>query len=224
MFHINNNGEGSEQCKRSQYEEEENGYTITDKMLDGTLMADEVSLSSIQDYQIWQALFGEDFILKGFPTEDGSGLVVRGNNTLVMSAGSRHKDAVWEFMRSLLTKEYYEKEKVAGFPTLISAYNQMNDRYMTPEYGVDENGNQIELSKGSYSTGNFFMDFRISTEEEAEWLTDVIEHCDRAFWSDCQLENIVSEEAAAFFEGQKSVKNTADIIQNRVKMYDIKPA
>lgn len=204
---------------REQYEEGKNGYTVTDKMLDGTLMAEEVSLSSLQDYQIWQALFGEDFILKGFPTEKGTGLVVRGNNMLAINAGSVHKEAAWEFMRSLLTKKHYETENVPGFPTLISAYNKRNEIYMTPEYQLDENGEQTELSKGSYSLENFSVDFRTSTEKEEKWMTDIIESCDRSFSGDYQLENIIREEAVAFFEGQKSAQETADIIQNRVKIY-----
>lgn len=197
----------------------ENNYSITDKILDGTLMADETSLSSIQDYQRLQALFGEDFILKGFPTENGTGLAVRGSNMLVINAGSGHKEGAWAFMRSLLTEQYYEKESVMGFPTLVSAYNRINEEYMTPDYTLDENGNRIEASKGSYSEGNFSVKFRTSTEEEAEWITDVIEHCDRVYLYDSQIINIISEEAAAFFEGQKSAEETAEIIQNRVKVY-----
>lgn len=203
---------------KNQYEEDAE-YTITEKMQNGTVMADEVCLSSIQDEQKLQALFGGDFLLKGFPTDEGEGLAVQGNNVLVINAGSKHKDAAWEFMRSLLTKEYYETEKVTGFPTLISAYNQINEEYMTPDYTQDENGEQTEESKGSYSEGSFFVEYRTSTKEEAEWMTDVIAHCDRTFMGDTQIENIVMEEAAAFFSGQKSVEETAEIIQNRVKIY-----
>lgn len=50
-------------------------------------------------------------------------------------------------------------------------------------------------------------------------MTDVIAHCDRTFMGDTQIEGIVMEEAAAFFSGQKSVEETAEIIQNRVKIY-----
>lgn len=201
------------------YEGEEEGYGITEKMLDGTLMAEEISFASIQDRQIWEALFGRDFVLKGFPAVEGTGLTVRGNNLLAINAGSEHKEAAWEFIRSLLTEEYYEKEKVKGFPTLIAAYERLNAVCMTPEYEEDENGNRTELSKGAYGQGDFHVDFKTSTEEEAAWMTDVINHCDRAVFEDNQLINIIQEEAAAFFKGQKTARETAEIMQSRVRMY-----
>lgn len=195
------------------------GDSITDKMLDGTLMAEEISLSSLQERQIWEAIFGREFIIKGFPTEEGTGLSVRGNNLLAINAKSRYKETAWKFVKSLLTEEYYENEKVEGFPTRIQAYDRMNEVYLTPEYVMDEDGNQTEQMKGSFEQGDFHVDFRTSTEEEAEWLTDVIKHCDRAVSDDKQLMNIITEEAAAFFEGQKTAQETAEIIQSRVKMY-----
>lgn len=34
-----------------------------------------------------------------------------------------------------------------------------------------------------------------------------------------EINNIITEEAAAFFEGQKSAKDVADVVQSRVKIY-----
>lgn len=50
-------------------------------------------------------------------------------------------------------------------------------------------------------------------------MTDVINHCDRAVFEDNQLINIIQEEAAAFFKGQKTARETAEIMQSRVRMY-----
>lgn len=202
-----------------QYDERQNDYSITDKILDGTLIAEEVSFSSIQDYQIWEGLFDEDFVIKGFPAAFGTGLAVRGDNLLAINAKSEYKEAAWEFVRSFLTEEYYQNEEVTGFPTLIRAYDQINESYITPEYEMDENGNETERSKGSFSIGDFSVEFRTSTKEEAERITDVIQNCDRAASDDKHLMKIVQEEAAAFFAGQKSAQETADVIQSRVQVY-----
>lgn len=198
---------------------EQGDYSVIDKILDGTLMAEEISLSSLQDYQVWEALFGRDFCIKGFPAVEGTGLAVQGNNLLAVNAKSEYKKAAWEFVRSLLTEEYYQRESVTGFPTRIQAYEQMNEEYTTPEYDVDENGKETERSKGSFGIGDFSVEFRTSTEEEAAWMTDLIQHCDRADSNDEELMKIVQEEAAAFFEGQKTAQETAEVIQSRVKMY-----
>ena len=36
---------------------------------------------------------------------------------------------------------------------------------------------------------------------------------------DSSVENIIAEESAAFFEGQKSAKDVAGVIQSRVQIY-----
>lgn len=156
---------------------------------------------------------------KGFPAVQGTGLTVRGNNLLAINAKSEYKETAWEFVRSFLTEEFYQNKEVAGFPTLIRAYDQINESYITPEYDVDENGNKTERSKGSFSIGDFSVEFRTSTKEEAEKMTDVIQSCDRAASDDKQFMKIVQEEAAAFFAGQKSAQKTADVIQSRVQVY-----
>lgn len=156
---------------------------------------------------------------KRFPAVQGTGLTVRGNNLLAINAKSEYKETAWEFVRSLLTEEFYHNKEVAGFPTLIRAYDQINESYITPEYDVDESGNKTERSKGSFSMGDFSVEFRTSTKEEAEKMTDVIQSCDRAASDDKQFMKIVQEEAAAFFAGQKSAQETADVIQSRVQVY-----
>jgi len=40
-----------------------------------------------------------------------------------------------------------------------------------------------------------------------------------AFENDEEIYGIISEETGAFFHGQKSAKEVADIIQNRVSIY-----
>ena len=42
---------------------------------------------------------------------------------------------------------------------------------------------------------------------------------DSSSYYDASVENIINEEAAAYFAGQKGAEETADIIQSRVKVY-----
>lgn len=189
------------------------------KIQDGTLMLMSTSFSSVQEYQMQSAMFGEPITMIGYPTTEGIGSVISGQNTYAMNSKSKNKEAAWEFLKYFLTEEYYEDNHVWGFPTLISQYNKVNEEYMTPEYYTDENGNQVEQSKGGWGWDDFYIDLYAATQEEVDAVTELINSCDRTYSYDAQLIQIITEEAAPFFEGQKTAQDVSDIIQSRVKMY-----
>ena len=57
------------------------------------------------------------------------------------------------------------------------------------------------------------------TEEEAAAIKTFLGSLNRTAFIDNNVENIIAEEAAAFFEGQKSAEDVASVIQSRVKIY-----
>ena len=52
-----------------------------------------------------------------------------------------------------------------------------------------------------------------------EAIRNLIENTDTLYQYDQKMMEIITEEANAFFEGQKSAKEVADIIQNRIQVY-----
>ena len=189
------------------------------KIQDGTLLLMSTSFSSVQDYQMQSAMFGEPITIIGYPTTEGIGSAISGQNTYAMNAKSKNKEAAWEFLKYFVSKDYYEDNHVWGFPTLIREYDKVNEEYMTPEYYTDENGNQVEQSKGGWGWDDFYVDLYAAKQEEVDAITALIHSCDRSYSYDTQLIQIITEEATPFFESQKNVQEVADIIQSRVKMY-----
>ncbi len=204
---------------QEKYQYDEDAPSTPSKIQDGTLLLLSTSFSSVQDYQMHSAMFGEPITLIGYPTFSGSGNAISAQNCFAINAKSKNKDAAWQFIKSFLTPEHYEDGRVWGFPTLISAYDKVNEEYMTPEYYEDENGEQVEQSKGGWGWDDFHIDLYAAKQEEVDAVTELINSCDRSYSYDMQLMDIINEEAAPFFEGQKTVQDVADIIQSRVKMY-----
>lgn len=201
------------------YQYDEDAPSTPSKIQDGTLMLMSTSFSSVQEYQMQSAMFGEPITMIGYPTTKGTGSAISGQNTYAMNAKSKNKEAAWEFIKYFISEDFYEDNHVWGFPTLISEYNKVNEEYMTPEYYTDENGNQVEQSKGGWGWDDFYVDLYAATQEEVDAVTELINGCDRSYSYDTQLIQIITEEAAPFFEGQKGAQEVADIIQSRVKMY-----
>ncbi len=91
---------------------------------------------------------------------------------------------------------------------------------MTPEYYEDENGEQIEQSKTSWGYDDFNMEIYAATQEEIDQVRALLESAEKISGNvDEQLTNIITEESAAFFKGQKSAADTANVIQNRIQIY-----
>lgn len=206
---------------QKEYQPEESTSDTVTKIRNGQLLLLETGISSVQDYQMCAAMFDEPITFIGYPSTDGTGSVIRSQISLAVNSKSQKKEGAWQFIRSFLTPEAYEKSAVSsfGFPTLISAYDKQNEAYMKPEYYTDENGEQIELSKGRLSLNDFSIDLYAATQEDIHKITDLISGCNKSYEYDEQLLKIITEEAQPYFEGQKTAQEAACIIQNRAQIY-----
>ena len=83
---------------------------------------------------------------------------------------------------------------------------------------MDENGNKEEYEDIMYIGGE---EIPISpmTQQEADELVEQLYSFTQVYKRDDTLENIIEEEAAPYFAGQKSAKDVAAIIQSRVQIY-----
>lgn len=90
-----------------------------------------------------------------------------------------------------------------------------------PIVALDENGEpMIANGGGGVSYGDdWSYEYHITTEEEADRVEKLISIAKPAGNFDIEILNIVSEEAQAFFKGQKSAKDVAGVIQSRVQVY-----
>ena len=98
-----------------------------------------------------------------------------------------------------------------------------NLTYQTPEllekpYYMDENGEKVEYEDTIYINEESIPIPTMSQEQLDEFVA-FIESVDKKTYYNEAVMNIINEEAAAFFEGQKSAADVAGIIQSRVQIY-----
>lgn len=107
-----------------------------------------------------------------------------------------------------------------GFPILKSALDKQFEKDMTPEYYEDENGEKVEQEKTTWGYDDFEIAIYAAKQEEVDAVRSLLESAERISGSvNEQLMNIITEESAAFFKGQKSAADTANVIQNRIQIY-----
>ncbi len=84
---------------------------------------------------------------------------------------------------------------------------------------TDENGNEVEVSKSGVGVDGFFVELYAVTREQADQILAVIDSADSAIVFDESVMDIIKDEAKAYFAGEKTVEETAALIQNRVSLY-----
>lgn len=178
-------------------------------------------LTYLDSFDTWNYMrkgaFGEEITMIGFPAAGGNGAVIMPNLDLAMSARSKNKEGAWEFLRHFIT-EKYQKEVSYGWPLYIKCMEELKEKAQKRQSYEDENGNLVEYDP-EYTIGGITIPITPMSGEEAERIEQYILSVDQAYSYDANLVNIIEEEAAPYFSGQKSAKEAADIIQSRAQIY-----
>lgn len=156
----------------------------------------------------------------GYPSAVGGGSQFSLGNSLSITASCQDVDAAWSFVRTLLTEAHQSSFYIYGFPTNRHLFEAMAEELMTPEYQVNpETGALEEAIKGSYGTDEMAVSFYAMTQEEYDLFMTLYASCTTVSVSNHMVEAIINEEAALFFDGQKTAEDAAKSIQARVSLY-----
>lgn len=178
----------------------------------------QLYLDGFENYNYMKkVVFGEDITFIGFPAQEGNGSVIVGQLEMAMSSKSKHKDGAWEFIRYFLLDEYQSQISYYWPLSMKQAEILKAEAQKKPSY-EDENGNRIEYEP-TYTVGDVEIAVGPLTAGEAEEVFAFVKSIDQIYAYNENLVNIVMEEAASYFSGQKSVKEAADVIQSRVQIY-----
>ncbi|WP_044912679.1 extracellular solute-binding protein [Butyrivibrio sp. WCE2006] len=199
--------------------EEEDIYNdVSAYWREGNSIAERLYLYGLSDYNYEaKGTFGDKISLVGFPSDNGSGSALYPNLQLTMSSSSKVKDGCWEFMRYFLTDEY-QKTIDGALPVSMTKMDEMIAAAKKKPTYIDENGKEVEYEDTTY-IGETEIIISPMTDEEVNGVLDFINSVDQVGVANEEVVNIIYEEAAAFFSGQKTAAEVADIIQSRVQIY-----
>ena len=161
--------------------------------------------------------FGGEVTFIGYPVSNGSGTVISANNTFAITTKAKNPQGAWEFVKYFLSDEY-QNEVGGNFPVKLSAYDKLMQEAKEKPFYMDENNNKVEYDN-TYWIGNTSVNIGVNTDADNEKMMNLIKSATSVYSYDTDLMKIITEEAAAYFAGQKSVDEVADIIQNRASTY-----
>jgi ABC-type glycerol-3-phosphate transport system substrate-binding protein len=182
----------------------------------GTIRLRMEIINSVEDYRLASEMFGEKAQMIGYPTERGNGsAAILGGGNIAINAKSAHQKEAWEFIK------YFIQNGADGtsFPIMREQFDAYLNESMIEEE-VIENGVSSKVLKISYREPNI-ADIQVSKcdPEDVEAIREVVNNISEKFQYHTEIQNIIEEEAAAYFSNQKEIEEVCEIIQNRVQLY-----
>lgn len=164
-----------------------------------------------------QGNFGEEVALVGFPGSAGNTGAIYPYFQMAISNDCEHPEEAWQFMRQFYTYEG-QKEIDYGAPLNLKVMDERLEQAQQRPYWIDDDGNKVEYDE-TYWIGDQEIIIQPLSAERAQELKEYTLSVDKLYYYDSSISDIIAEEAAPFFAGQKTAEQAADIIQSRVQIY-----
>lgn len=217
-----------------------NMITFTDRF-SGELMLDEnfsyrdsykqnhallfpMTVDNIYAVGLADELLNEEAVFVGYPINRAAGkqsgnLIKPGELVLGMNVNSVCKEEAWEFMK-LFFEDEYQNSINNGLPVKMSVFNKRLQEAQIPETIVDKDGNVEEVMRARINLeAENPIQIASITEEQSVRLVDIIEHADSFAITDREMYYIAREEFQMYLNGDRSARDTAEVIQRRLNMY-----
>ena len=140
-------------------------------------------------------------------------------------SNSACKDEAWNFIREFFLEEYQSpgedgNTNIWGLPVNQVAFDKLAEQSKSPYFWIDpETSEKVEYDT-TFWAGDKEIPIGDITDEEIARLKDIINNVKRSMnYYDTELYKICEEESKAFFNGDKTAEETADIIINRISIY-----
>lgn len=192
------------------------GYVDEAQLIaEGRQLMSYAYLYGFTDIQYYPAVYGEEVVFKGFPSADRNGNIAYITGNTAMTTACENKEGAWQFIRSLITEDA-QKDEWNGLPINQKVFDDRLAEAMKQEY--DEDGNPISNGGMGYGGGNV-IEFYALSREDADLLLGAIDSVVHVQFYDNAIMELINDETAAFFSGEKSVDDVAAVLQSRMNIY-----
>lgn len=196
--------------------EEDSETQVYKKIKEGKRVLNSIYLSDFTNIQVFRQLFDNDIKYIGYPTNDKCGTYLNPvNDTLAMTTVCENKDAVWEFIKSAVTKKdrYW-----SGIPASKTYFEEFVKQQTATEEYVDENGETVNPVDGTYGWNDFEVKIKPSSQEDIQFVKDLIKKSKAKIYN-YDISAMIEEEAEKYFEGSKKLDDIVKIIQDKLSKY-----
>ena len=204
--------------------------SLENRLEQGKQMLVKSYMYSVEDtfYNNYEQVLGGKITYIGYPTLNGTGNFIGVSDAqFAMSSKSAYKDVIWEFLRSFFMEKYQNDSW--SLPSNRNVFMKKLEQACTIEYmkdddgniRLDENGEKVPVIKyviWDKETGKEIPYYGMS-EEQADQLLQLVEGTTKVADYNSSIFDIVQEQAAAYFAGQKSAQDVAKLVQSKANIF-----
>ncbi|MDE7222529.1 MAG: extracellular solute-binding protein [Acetatifactor sp.] len=222
-------------CKQEFYDilefcRNESGWSkaTRESVASGTHLAVRSGLSDVTDIQYTNWQLGEDWVVKGWPCDQGTGVKVSFGNPFAISSYSQCPEGAWDFLEYYMTLDWLEDyaalhpelprktyASIHGLPLNRLAFEEMLEWSTVQQY-YEDTGEPVPLYFGEGSIPDFYA----NSAEDAERIREIVALADGRSLSNLSfVSQIIGEEISGYKAGVMSAEQTAEKIENRVQVY-----
>ena len=193
------------------YEWSEDEEDISVLLSQGKQLLDTFYLSDFEQMQVYRAVFGGDTTFIGYPNSAGeNGALLSFNNIIGISNNCKDIDGAWQLLRTFyLPKKSDDNSYSWGFSVRKDEFEKFCQKAMKEKEDTS-----------IYGYGSMEIEVKAATQEDVDQVKNLVENTTAVYGAASEeVTNIINEEAAAYFSGQKSAEEVAKIIQSRMQVY-----
>ncbi len=176
-----------------------------------------VDMSGIQ---LCDLLYDGKYNCVGYPNKEKNGSFFFFPVQVGIYSKSENKEGAWEFLRTLLSKEYQGLTMSDNnMPTRQDCFDLMLEGAMAEKSYVNELGKEIAPRDYEVPVGNKTIKLGPITQEQADMYSKLINKTSKVGYFDDAVTDILLEEAQDYFSGKNNLDKAVANTQNRVNIY-----
>lgn len=186
-------------------------------MREGKIPFNLECIGDMQQYLYKKSVWGEDAVYTGFPGAEGKGRIFIFDNCFAINSQSTHKEEAWKFVESYFTEE--GQKTIApnwNFSILQDVLDQQLSDSRKQEYYQTSDGKREKLPILTYEIGGTYENVYAAQDEDIQDVREMINNTKVMQRSDLPFIGITQEEVLYYFNGEKSIEETAAAIRNKI--------
>ena len=174
-------------------------------------------LMGFRDYmRIKKGSFNDDIAFVGIPNNEGSNdAIIMPLGIFAISSQTKYPEVAWDFLKQLWNTDEILKDDY-GFPVTEEGFAECGKKAMERPYMMVDG--KKEYYDDTVYVGNTEITLDPLSQEDVDFIKDYVLSVDKIYNYNTEIHNIITEEASAYFSGQKSAEEVAKIIQSRISI------
>ena len=202
-----------------------------------SVLVEHISIMNALDWADYEALYEQELTPVGYISTQQTGIFHNGTGWSINGA-SKQKEGAWAFLRFLLSEEY-QREYIRGFsprvdlleeqlmfyskPMTYSYFDESTDKEYTGTVGhtLVRTSNATEITQAFIEEhGTACIQIDCMSDKQLQTVRKLINSSYvPCFDWDVTAQNIIYEEAAYYFHGERSLDEVMNNIENRMNIY-----